>query len=64
MQLILPDGNARTLGRESSTVEDILRQEGINPLEVMVMRNGKLLTEDTVVGSDDIIRVIRISHGG
>ena len=64
MKLILPDRTTKNLGREPLTVEAILQNEGINPLEVMVSRDGMLVTEDTVAGGDDELRVIRISHGG
>jgi len=64
MILILPDRNTRILDPEPATVEAILLKEGINPLEVMVSRDGKLVTEDTVVSGDDELRIIRISHGG
>lgn len=64
MNLILPDRSIRVIESPPATVEAILLQEGINPLEVMVSREGKLLTEDTLLGSKDEIRIIRISHGG
>jgi len=64
MRLILPDRSIRVLLHDPAPVETILLGEGINPLDVMVSRNGKLITEDTVLGADDEIRIIRISHGG
>ena len=64
MNLILPDRSTRVLDPAPATVEAILQREGINPLEVMVVRDGKLITEDTLVSGDDVIRIIRISHGG
>ncbi|WP_292348094.1 MULTISPECIES: hypothetical protein [unclassified Methanoregula] len=64
MKLILPDRTIRTVGSAPAPVESILKREGINPIEVMVSRNGKLVTEDTIAGGDDELRVIRISHGG
>jgi sulfur carrier protein len=64
MKLILPDRSTRVLDHAPATVEAILQQEGINPLEVMVSRDGKLITEDTLVSGNDELRIIRISHGG
>jgi len=64
MNLILPDRSIRVIDPTPATVEAILQREGINPLEVMVSREGKLLTEDTLVNGDDELRIIRISHGG
>jgi sulfur carrier protein len=48
----------------SATVEDVLLMLGVNPVEVIVSRNGTLIPEDTVVGGDDELRVIRFVHGG
>jgi sulfur carrier protein len=64
MKLILPDRSIRVTDPSPTTVEVVLQREGINPLEVMVSRDGTLITEDTVVSGDDEIRIIRISHGG
>lgn len=64
MKLILPDRSIRIIDPAPATVDVILQREGINPLEVMVSRDGKLLTEYTIVSGDDELRIIRISHGG
>ena len=64
MNLILPDRSTRVIHPAPATVETILQDEGINPLEVMVSRDGKLITEDTLVSGDDELRIIQISHGG
>jgi len=64
MNLILPDRSKRTIDPAPATVETILQGVGINPLEVMVLRDGKLITEDTIASGDDELRIIRISHGG
>ena len=57
-----PDGTGDR-GR-SRALDQLLLAEGINPNEVIVSRNGTLIPEDTVVGGDDEIRLIRIAHGG
>jgi sulfur carrier protein len=64
MKLILPDRSTRVIDPAPATVEAILQREGINPLEVLVSRDGKLIPEDTLVSGDDEIRIMRISHGG
>jgi sulfur carrier protein len=64
MKVILPDKSCRDLVTTPRPVEQVILDLGINPLDVLVSRDGKLLTEDTLVGNDDEIRVIRISHGG
>lgn len=65
MNLILPDRTLRVIELASPVpVGDLLEREGINPLEVLVTQNGKLVTDDTPASQDDEIRLIRISHGG
>jgi sulfur carrier protein ThiS len=64
MKITMPDGEIRVIDQNPASVEQILSGLGINPLEVIVSRNGNLVPEHTIVGADDEIRVIRISHGG
>lgn len=64
MKLILSDHDQRIIEQCRATVEQILLEAGINPLDVLVSRNGNLISEDTVVGDEDEIRVIWIAHGG
>jgi sulfur carrier protein len=64
MKLTMPDGTVRFADPAPATVEAVLQREGINPLDVMVSRNGTLVTDDTLVQGDDELRIIRISHGG
>lgn len=64
MKLILSDHDERIIEHSPAPVEQILLEAGINPLDVLVSRNGNLISEDTVVEAEDEIRVIRIAHGG
>jgi sulfur carrier protein len=64
MKLIISDGDCRIFDHSPATVEQILTEQGINPLDVIVSRNGRLVPEDTVVEADDEIRITRIAHGG
>jgi sulfur carrier protein len=64
MRLILPNGKVREITHHPAPVATILLEAGMNPLDVMVSRNGKLIAEDSILGADDEIRIIRISHGG
>jgi sulfur carrier protein len=64
MKIILPDKSVRTTGGDPQTVEAVLVTLSINPLDVIVSQNGKLVPEDTVVSGNDEIRIIRIAHGG
>ena len=64
MKILLPDRSTRDRDAGLVTVELLLRELGFDPIEVIVSRNGTLVTEDAVVGMDDEIRIIRIAHGG
>jgi sulfur carrier protein len=64
MNVILPDQGIRVMEHGPGTVGTLLQELGINPLEVIVSRNGKLVPEQTVIGGNDQIRIIRIAHGG
>ena len=64
MILIFSERDKRIVNHSPAPVEQILLEEGINPLEVLVSRNGNLISEDTIAGAEDEILVIRIAHGG
>jgi thiamine biosynthesis protein ThiS len=64
MRVILPDRSSRTLRRAGCTIDEILRHYTINPLEVIVTVNGRVVPEDTIVTEGDQIRILQIAHGG
>ncbi len=64
MYVILPDQGIRVVEHGPGTVGGLLLELGINPLEVMVARNGSLVPEQAAISRDDKIRIIRIAHGG
>ena len=64
MKIILPDKSVREQSASPVIVETLLRDLGFDPIEVIVSRNGTLVTEDALVANDDEVRIIRIAHGG
>ncbi|MGB7994404.1 MoaD/ThiS family protein [Methanoregula sp.] len=64
MKVILPDHAPKDMVFGPGTVGSLLNELGINPLAVIVSRNGILVPEQAVIGGEDEIRVIRIAHGG
>jgi len=64
MKVILPDQGIRVMEQGPGTVGALLHEIGVNPLEVIVSRNGKLVPGQAAIGGDDEIRIIRIAHGG
>jgi len=64
MRIAMPDGSRRELALDGARVEDVLRVLGINPVEVIVARNGRIVPEDERAESADELKIIRIVHGG
>ena len=64
MKIILPNTTINIMPEDPVCITSILDMLNINPSEVIVSRNGKLVPEDTLIGGDDEIRIIRIAHGG
>jgi sulfur carrier protein ThiS len=64
MKIILPDSTIQQMPGDPVSISSILERLEINPSEVIVSRNGKLVPEDAVARGEDEIRIIRIAHGG
>lgn len=64
MKLILPDETEVTVGKPIKSLEEHLIEVGLDPMTVLVSRDGTIIPEDTIPDEEDVIRVIRISHGG
>jgi sulfur carrier protein ThiS len=64
MKIVLDDGTTKELQIEEALIEDILAHLEINPVEVIVAKNGKITSERDFVQSDDQLKIIRIIHGG
>jgi sulfur carrier protein ThiS len=64
MKIVLDDGIIKEVEVDKALIEDILNDLKINPVEVIVAKNGKITSEYDEVGSDDQIKIIRIIHGG
>jgi sulfur carrier protein len=64
MQITLPDGSRKEMAVHNARIEDVLKELGINPVEVIVARNGKIVTEEENAGSADELKIVRVVHGG
>ena len=64
MLIALPDGSKKEIAEKCARIEDILRQLGINPVEVIVAKNGMIVSEDETAGCSDELKVVRFVHGG
>lgn len=45
-------------------LKEAIRQVGLNPLSVLAVKDGKLLTEDVVLREGDEILLISVISGG
>ncbi|HNX40233.1 MAG TPA: MoaD/ThiS family protein [Methanothrix sp.] len=64
MLIVMPDGSRRMMEAEGSRIEDILNSLGINPVEVIVAINGRIVSEEETAGESDELKIVRFVHGG
>jgi sulfur carrier protein ThiS len=64
MKIILPDRSCKELPVTEAIIENILNDLGINPIEVIVIKNGRIVSELESIKEGDEMKVIRIVHGG
>jgi sulfur carrier protein len=64
MKVVLPDGVKREIEINDTRIEDILMHLGINPEEVIVAKNGMIVTEYETVVDEDELKIVRVVHGG
>ncbi len=54
----------KILNKNLKKVMDIFKELNLNPEEYLVIRGGKVLTEDEEIKEDDEIELIRVISGG
>jgi len=64
MKVTLSDGITKEIPIEAMLIEDILKLLEINPVEVIVAKNGKIVSELEIARSEDKLKIVRIVHGG
>ena len=64
MLISMPDGSRRELSRAEARIEEIVKELGINPEEVIVAKNGRIVPEDETAGGSDQLKTVRFVHGG
>jgi sulfur carrier protein len=64
LRIVLPDGSRKEMAVENTTIEDVLRRLGINPVEVIVAKNGRIVSEEETVNAGDELKIIMVVHGG
>lgn len=64
MRVIYQDGRVKEMEITEMPIEDLLEELGINPVEVIIAKNGKIVPEDEMVRNDDELKIIMVKHGG
>lgn len=64
MEVRLPDGVKQTINEGPVRIDLLVMALGLNPFEVIVSVNGKIVPENAIVDGDDRIRITRVAHGG
>jgi sulfur carrier protein len=52
------------MAAENTTIEDVLKCLGINPVEVIVAKNGRIVSEEETSGAGDELKIVMVVHGG
>jgi sulfur carrier protein ThiS len=64
MKILFPDGHEEEIVAAGRTIEAIMQDIGLNPLEMLISQGDVIIPEDTIGDDAQTIRLIRISHGG
>ena len=64
LKIVLPDGSRKEMAVENTAIEDVLKCLGINPVEVIVAKNGRIVSEEETAGAGDELKIIMVVHGG
>lgn len=50
--------------KAGSTVRDVMLKLGLNPEGVLAMREGRLISEETITREGDTIKLVAVVSGG
>jgi sulfur carrier protein ThiS len=50
--------------KAGSTVRDVILKAGLNPEGVLAMRDGRLISEETLTQEGDAIKLVAVVSGG
>jgi len=64
MKISFPDGTVKDFEIKDMPIEDLLEELRINPVEVIIAKNGAIVPEDETVTNDDELKLIWVKHGG
>jgi len=64
MEIKYSEDHVENLKLNSISVQELLENLGIEPLKVIVKRDGSVILEDEIISNNDKIEIIRVIHGG
>lgn len=64
MKVKLPSGETEEIELESTRLDSLLHQLGINQSSVIVVMNDQIIPEDTMLCNEDELQIIRVVYGG
>ena len=68
MKVIITNGMGTKTEKDITTDkisgEELLKQLGINLFEAIIMKNGEIVNESTILTKEDRIKIINVIHGG
>jgi sulfur carrier protein len=64
MEIKYSKGHVENLDIKRISVEELLKNLGIDPLEVIVKKDDSVVLEDDIIQGADNIQIIRVIHGG
>jgi sulfur carrier protein len=64
MKIKYTNGHVERLDLNKISVNELLINLGIEPMEVIVKRDDSIILEDEILGVNDSIEIIQVIHGG
>jgi len=64
MKITYPDGSVKEIGIKEISVKELLQVLGINPIGVVIAKEGKIIPNDGIVRNEDNIVIHEIVSGG
>ena len=64
LEIKYSEGHTENLDINKISVEELLKNLDIDPLEVIVKRNDSIILDHETLGNNDTIQIIRVIHGG
>lgn len=64
MEIKYSEDHIEHLNINNMSVEELLENLGIDPLEVIVKKDDIIVLEDEIIGNNDKIHIIKVIHGG